>query len=239
MAFGQPVHDGGVDDRWCCVAEVVTASGMGDGPLFGPDWLSTQPRPDSVIICGSAPSVLAEFDATLRHESGSLVICVNDAAALVAGDHLYTQHPERAADFKARSLNQGALVHTGKPLQRASLPGVDVYWPDALRNATSGGSAIWLALILGARRVTLCGIPLDGGSGYHPGITVHQDEPRVGMESGATAYVRGYQVALAAWAETLGPRKHIIRSLDGFTRDLFGTPDWAEERASADGQGVV
>lgn len=200
-------------------------------PQFGPDWMADRPKPDSVVVCGSAPSLLTEFAATLRHEPQSTVICVNDAAALVAGDYLFTQHPERAAGYRARSRNGGIVVHTGKPLERARHAGVDVYWPDALRNATSGGSATWLALALGAARVILCGIPLDGGSGYHPGIEGHRDEPRVGMEPPTSEYLRAYQSALAAWAEALGPRRQVIRSLGGFTRELFGAPDWYEDRA--------
>lgn len=173
--------------------------------------------------------MLTEFATAVRHEADGVVICVNDAAALVAGDYLFTQHPERAAGYKSRSCNPDIVVHTGKSLQRASLPAIDVYWPDALRNSTSGGSASWLALALGARRVILCGMPLDGGSGYHPGILVHHDEPRVGMVPSSSEYLRAYQSALAAWAEALGPRKQIIRSLGGFTRELFGAPDWHQQ----------
>jgi len=210
---------------------VVTGSRVKSGPLFGPDWLAVQPQVETAIVCGSAPSVLTDFKIALNHEPGSLVICVNDAAALIAGDHLFTQHPERAGEFMARSLNQCIKVHTGKPLERANLPGIDIYWPDALRKATSGGSAIWLALTLGVRRVFVCGMPLDGGSGYHPGIIVHRDEPRVGFAPISSEYLRGYQTALADWAESLGPRRQIIRSFGGFTRELFGAPDWLKENS--------
>lgn len=196
------------------------------GPLFGPDWLVGRPRPESIIVCGSAPSLLDEFAIASVHEANSTIICVNDAASLLVGHHLHTQHPERAADFRSRSLNREICVHTGKPRERASRPGVDVYWPDALRNATSGGSAVWLALMFGARRVTLCGLPLDGGSGYHPGIEIRGDEPRVGLEPPDSVYVQRYQFALATWAESLGPRRNSVRSLGGFTRRLFGAPDW-------------
>lgn len=207
----------------------MNARSGGPTPLFGPDWLATRQRPESVIVCGSAPSLLEEFAVAMDHEANSEIICVNDAAALVAGHHLHTQHPERAAGFKARSVNPDICVHAGKPRERASLAGIDVYWPDALRNATSGGSAVWLALMLGARRVVLCGLPLDGGTGYHPAVQLHRDEPRVGLEPATSEYVQRYQRALAEWADSLGERRLSIRSLGGFTRRLFGAPDWLHE----------
>jgi hypothetical protein len=196
-------------------------------PREGIEWMKDREPLHTAIVCGSAPGADIEVGCALRHLPGCTVIVVNDAAAVVRGSHLMTQHPERASTYRGRSLAADIVVHAGKPRERATREGVDVYWPDALRNASSGGSALWLALQMGARQVVLCGLPLDGGSGYHPAIDVHRDEPRIGLSSPRSDYVRGYQEALKKFAATPLARAAVIRSTRGFTRELFGAPEWA------------
>lgn len=195
-------------------------------PFEGAVWMKDREPIRTAIVCGSAPGVDIELERALVAKPAAVVIAVNDAAAVVRCQHLMTQHPERAAIFRSRSLCTDIVVHAGKPRERASREGVDVYWPDALRNASSGGSALWLALQMGAREVVLCGLPLDGGSGYHPGIDVHREEPRIGLEPAQSEYVRGYQQAMRAFAATALAQRASIRSTRGFTRSLFGPPEW-------------
>ncbi len=191
----------------------------------GPDWLQNQMLWNRVVICGSASGVQQECADALRHLPGCKVVAVNDAASVLRADFLMTQHPERAAVFRQRSLNPNVEVHSGKTLARIADCDVDVYWPDALRCASSIGSALWLAITCGAREIIICGAPMDGTGGYEAGIDVHQDEKRIGQESCETDYVRGYQSALMAYASKLDTSIR-ISGVRGFTKRIFGPPNW-------------
>ena len=191
----------------------------------GLDWLQEQTLWNRAIICGAAIGVQKECADALTHLPGCVLVAVNQSASVIKANVLMTQHPERAAAFRLQSLNPNVEVHTGKPLARISGCDVDVFWPDALRCASSTGSALWLAITCGAREIVICGAPMDGTGGYEAGIDVHQEEPRIGLELGETDYVKAYQSALAEYASKLDTSIR-ISGTSGFTRRLFGPPDW-------------
>lgn len=184
--------------------------------------------PDTALICGSAPCLETEFTVARRNCDHATVIVVNEAGRLIHGDHLVTQHPEKATRFRERSLNPSITVHTGKIRQRASQAGIDVYWPDCVTLATSGGSAIAIALRMGFESIILCGMPMNGGDGYFRQSSVDTDEPRFGLESPQSNYIQGYKDKLVEFAKKEPIALQRVRSLSGFTRELFGPPDWLE-----------
>lgn len=195
-------------------------------PKEGGQWLASQHLPDEVLICGSAPGLLENFEQARRAMPDALVIAVNESATVVRADFLITQHPEKASWFRGGSLNPDVVVHTAKPRQRASQPGIDVYWPDCITLATSGGSAIAMALSMGFKKIVLCGMPMNGGDGYFQGASLRQDEPRFGMESPESDYIRNYQQKLMEFTQTNPDALARVRSMSGFTRRLFGPPAW-------------
>jgi len=195
-------------------------------PSLGQDWLSSQSLPDTALICGSAPCLEEDFNTANRCADNSAVIVVNEAGRVIRGDHLITQHPEKAWWFKECSINPTITVHTGKPRQRASQAGIDVYWPDCITLATSGGSAIAIALRMGFAKIILCGMPMNGGDGYFKQSAVQQDEPRFGLEAPESDYIQGYQKKLIEFTTKEPEALKRVRSLSGFTRELFGAPDW-------------
>lgn len=204
------------------------------GPIYGPDWLMTNRLPSRAIICGSAPCLLEDFEKASAHMTDAAVLVVNEAGSAIHGDHLITQHPEKARWFRQRSLNRGITVHTGKPRDRANQSDIDVYWPDCITLATSGGSAMAIALRMKFERVVLCGMPMNGGDGYFEGSELCRDEPRFGLESPDTEYIQSYRKKLVEWASGNPEAQSVVRSMSGFTRGLFGSPEWAAPSQTAE-----
>lgn len=196
------------------------------GPEFGPDWLATRCLPTQALICGSAPCLIEDFEEASARLSDAAVLVVNEAGSAIQGHHLITQHPEKAPWFRQRSLNPAITIHTGKPQERACQPDIDVYWPDCVTLATSGGSAIAIALKMDFHRIVLCGMPMNGGDGYFRGSEMRQDEPRFGIESADSNYIKSYQENLVHFASKNRRRMRRVSSLSGFTRKLFGAPEW-------------
>ena len=196
-------------------------------PIHGEQWLQDRKLPASAVICGSAPSLIEEFAFARRHHPESFVIVVNEAGIAVHGHVLVTQHPEKAKYFLSISSNPGIEAHTGKlTYERSCHPGIAVWWRDCSILATSGGAAIAIALRMGFERIVLCGMPMNGGDGYVRGAGRFDDEKRFGKEHGDGAYIGGYQDALRRFATATPRARAAVRSLSGFTRDLFGAPDW-------------
>ena len=195
-------------------------------PEHGERWLARQCLPEAALICGSAPTLLEEFERARARMSGASVIAVNESARVVHADFLMTQHPEKAGRFRKLSINPDLVVHTGKPRKRAAQPGIDVYWPDGVTLATSGGSAIKIALKMGYSRIVLCGMPMNGGDGYFAESAIEQDEPRFGLEPADCDYIQGYQKKLIEFVENNPEALERVRSMSGFTRELFGAPEW-------------
>jgi hypothetical protein len=197
-------------------------------PQYGPAWLTTQDLPKQALICGSAPCLFEDFANASKQMPGACIVVVNEAGNAIRGSHLVTQHPEKASWFRERSLNPAIVIHTGKPEDRARQPDIDVYWPGSSILATSGGSAIAIALQMGFRNIVLCGMPMQGGDGYFKGSALMQDEPRFGLEDPDCDYIRQYRSRLVEWASAEPEVSKRVRSCSGFTRELFGPPDWED-----------
>lgn len=195
-------------------------------PQLGVDWLAGQNVPVNAVICGSAPCLLEDYKTAASQMKDAVVLVINEAGSIIPGQHLMTQHPEKADWFRQRSLNQEIIVHTAKNRERAEQANVDVYWPDCVTLATSGGSAIAIALQMGFERILLCGMPMNGGDGYFTGSARHRDEPRFGLEQADSEYIRNYQQHLVRFAESQPQSFERVRSCSGFTRELFGAPGW-------------
>lgn len=192
----------------------------------GPAWLGRNTLPETAIVCGSAPSLVQEFGETLGHRSGAFVIAVNQAVQLVRAQVLFTQHPEKASEFLAVSRNRKAEVHMGKYRRFARGTPVSVYWPNCAQGVTSGGSAIHVACMMGFSEVILCGLPMEGGSGYATGLDQGGEERRFGMEPSHSAYVIAYRSRFENFVAEHPVLLRPVRSCGGWTRRLFGAPIW-------------
>lgn len=168
----------------------------------------------TVALCvGGAPTVWKELEAAkaLVGDRAHVVIVTNHAGRFYEGDidAWVTLHPELFEPWRderaAKRLNTDyrSLVYDG----RKKVADTEAYrqrW-----NGSSGLFAAQLALdAMGCGGVILCGVPLEREAGHFhaPGLWHMADHYRDGMRQ---AKAEGAQV----------------RSMSGWTADLFGRPD--------------
>lgn len=157
------------------------------------------------IVLGGAPSVWEEAEAAQgllnrRH----LVVAANLAGIHWASrlDGFATLHPDFLDGWIAQRKGN-------KDFRRFTPPATPERWP-----GSSGLYALQVALFeLGATAAILCGVPMDSAAGHF-------------VTPGAWAGTDDYRRAFEAALPEIGGR---VRSMGGWTADLFGkpTPAWA------------
>lgn len=159
------------------------------------------------LILGGAPSVWAEMTTAggLLWPRFQIVVAAN-LAGIAYGDRLdawATLHPDELPGWQAR--------RQGNDDYRTFTPDeTPERWP-----GSSGLYAVQVALFeLGAAGVILCGVPMDSRAGHFTGRTPWES---------VTDYRRAFQAALPE----IGGR---VRSMGGWTQDLFGAPtrEWID-----------
>lgn len=170
------------------------------------------------VVLGGARGVWAELSAleAMLGRRPDLVVGTNDAGAVYPGhlDAWATLHHEQFVEWRRRRIGNRdyrAFIHA--PLNGCEAEVVPELW-----SASSGGFAVQIALhVLGARRVILCGCPLDADRAHFFDHHKWTD---------ADIFRRGFEAALPVIRDT-------VRSMSGWTRDLLGAPDaqWLTDRA--------
>lgn len=169
-------------------------------------------------VLGGARGVWAELSEleTMLGRRPDLIVGTNDAGAIYPGhlDAWVTLHHERFAEWRRRrngNSNYRAFIH-------APFAGIEAEIAPDRWAGSSGLFAAQVALTrLGASRVVLCGVPLDGDQAHFfsrlPWTEAH-------------VFRRGFEAALPVIRDT-------VRSMSGWTRDLLGAPDaqWLNDRA--------
>ena len=157
------------------------------------------------LILGGAPSVWAELEeAQALLNRRHLVVAAN-----LAGIHFDGQLDAWA------SLHPDFLVEWVE--QRAGEPSDRLFTPDLMPERWPGSSGLYALQValfeLGATAAILCGVPMDSAAGHF-------------VTPGAWAGTDDYRRAFEAALPEIGGR---VRSMGGWTADLFGTPtpQWA------------
>lgn len=166
------------------------------------------------LILGGAPSwgpEAAEAAALLNRRH--LVVAANMAGIHWAGrlDGWASLHPEALPTWRAERAGPAAARHF-VPAGVHANPGAEQV-PDRW-NGSSGLYAAQVALFeLGATAVILCGVPMDSEAGHF-------------VNPGAWAGTADYRLGFEGALRECGGR---IRSMGGWTADLFGPPTaaWA------------
>lgn len=164
------------------------------------------------LILGGAPSwqrEAAEAAALLNRRH--LVVAANLAGIHWGGklDAWATEHPEHLAMWRSE--------RKGRAAARYFVPGGLALCPWAERaadrwNGSSGLYAAQVALFeLGATAIILCGVPMDSEAGHF-------------VNPGAWAGTSDYRLGFEAALRECGGR---VRSMGGWTSELFGTPSAA------------
>lgn len=169
-------------------------------------------------VLGGARGVWVELQDLERLAGGrpDLIVATNDAGVVYPGrlDAWATLHHERFNDWRARRCGNAdyrAFIH-------APFPGCDA---EVVRELWSGSSGLYAAQValheLGARRVVLCGCPLDADRAHFFDRADWSD---------AHIFRRGFDAALPVIRDA-------VRSMSGWTRELLGGPDaqWLNDRA--------
>ncbi len=171
------------------------------------------------LVLGGASCVwddVATWERTYGDWDG-LVIAVNDVALHWRGKlhHWVTVHPEKLRGWM-RSLHATSYeTWSCRPRWAEDVPLVDNVLPP-WHGADSGLYAVQVAQYLGCQHVILCGIPMTA--------TAHFAESAESFPATWGSAERHWLV----WRRRYLSLQHVVRSMSGRTRELFGAPstDW-------------
>lgn len=167
-------------------------------------------RGQTAIICGSAPSLLQEFDEVKKKRPGAIVIGINESVSGIWCEYLSSYHDEKFDYFKSLSLNKEIRTLSSKDY-------------DIVIGGTSCGDAIQIADIMGFSEIIIVGAPMNGRDGYFNDTPEYDEE--YGMNRfGSAAYSkettdldRNQRVI-----KELATKLPQVRSMSGFTKEVFG-----------------
>jgi len=158
---------------------------------------------DNIILIGSAPCALLDLGAIPRVCSYDFMAIGMDAVHLYRWPILYvaTNHPEDIPDiYKRRHAIGGNLdFQIIGPDPHEGVHIVEPYRPPSGSSAITGAFA---AVTLGYKKIILCGCPLDGKS--------PEGNPYSNFRPG--------------WLVNRGAFGNKVRSMSGWTQELFGMP---------------
>jgi len=164
----------------------------------------------TAIICGSAPSLLREFEEVRVRRLNAIVIGVNESVSGVWCDYLCSYHDEKFDYFKSISLNKDIETLSSKDYE-------------IMIGGTSCGDAIQIADKLGFSEIIMVGAPINGRDGYFNDTPLYDEEygmNRFGSDkySIETTDLDRNQRVIKEIAKKL-PQ---VRSMSGFTKQVFG-----------------
>jgi hypothetical protein len=176
------------------------------------------------IVIGSAPCVHEDvFNAPDWPK-----IVVNWAGLRHLGPIEFWASIHRRLLYKAIPLRKEAggtmrftaftVVPKGRKLRKVPTPTRITQRKQRMGSGSSGLFAVECALSLGYQRLLLCGIPLEGDTSLQ---FEDQEEERIRCNQ---SFVTSFRAAWENHYDELAPH---IRSMSGWTRELFGSPeDW-------------
>lgn len=189
----------------------------------------------TLIVLGSAPCVFDDYHRISPHRPGAMLAGINEGAGVAPVDFIMTMHGEHMerfiglrAQFPGRFTKHAVMAHKIGMHDFGKYP-VD-YWWDAHSGASSAGSAVFIANMMGFDEVILCGCPLTGGDGYYcetKGSTT--EDPRIGYSSRESGMMRSYRINFAAYAKR--PDFQHVYSMSGHTAEVLGLPPDLKECA--------
>lgn len=181
-------------------------------------------RSGTAIVCGSAWSLLDDYEIASRLRPGAFVIAVNDAVKHVRPDAIFSMHFEKMAmwvrraadrwDWRSIETHTAARVSKGKLAWIAGNGGnyVDFIWPIDKAGGSSGWEAGKIARRMGFSEVIYCGVQLEIGP-YQDGWNGWNRRD----------HVRNYREAVVNDAEW----HRGARAVSGWLAEVLGEPDAA------------
>jgi len=179
----------------------------------------------SVLICGLAPCLMDDFNEARLHRPDAELIIVNYTCSEIAGDYLFTLHPEQIEQMKKVSLKpEMPVLSSSNPEKYGQFP-VDVWIPmDKFNGATSGYAATRAAYWMGYDEIIMCGCPLEESNRSYYGNYKKTWEYR-------PRQIQQYADKFAEYYDRFPHEK--IRSMSGYTKQVLGAPAWQQTFQSA------
>ena len=181
-----------------------------------------------VLVCGSAPCLFRDMDKALRARPDATIIAINDVAGYINAEFVTSIHCEKMQEFRAKSLNKEIKTLSGGIYDAAC--DVDYWFSSCNSGGTSAGSALKIARKMGFDEIILCGCPMNGGDGYfyrEAKPTQFLMQKRFGDAKPRSSSVTYHQMHLRL--ETQDRGFDMVKSMGGFTAELFGTPEFLEQ----------
>lgn len=178
----------------------------------------------AVLVCGSAPCLLSEFEEVKKHRPDSKVIAINEACHGVYADFLVSYHADKFEDFKRESLNPDITTHTGRFPDDKYDAQVDYYWDEIWIGATSAGDAVQIAKKMGFSEIIMVGCPMNGGDGYFKKTDLGGVCPRFGnpktILSDNKEMILNHKDKLKVLRDKFD--FSMVRSMSGYSAEVFG-----------------
>jgi len=180
--------------------------------------------PDMLIL-GGGVCVWDDYKQAREAMPKSYIMCVNDIGAQFKAEqiqHIVSLHHKLLnavmAFRKEKSMLESVCSHSD-----IAASGVDCVWNIVNNGGTSGLFALKICLILGCKKIILCGIPMDGGGHYF-------DPPNASLNSTARFDSKAMFYPWLDVHRDLGPIRERVRSMSGKTAKLFGKPtkEWVQ-----------
>jgi hypothetical protein len=178
----------------------------------------------NIIILGGGKTVWEDYFKAKEIMPSYKVMCVNDIGTQFKAEqihHLVSLHkgffPAVKLLRKEKSMYEKYITHCNVAAQD-----VDYVWRMENVGGTSGLFAVKVAMALGAKRIIICGIPMDNSGHYF--------DPPDAIKNHTTKFSENH-CNLAPWID-LKKSKHAmqtVRSMGGHTASIVGTPtkEWA------------
>lgn len=180
------------------------------------------------VVLGGAESLWDDVVALgeLLDVRDCVVVAVNDAGVVWPHrlDHWATMHPEELEDREAKRLANGYPMGYStwtrdypwglKERERMA----DHVLSSDMWGGSSGLLGVGAAWTAGARRIVLCGVPMDKRPHFNRGTVDN--------------WVRAVENYKARWMERQADLSRWVRSMSGWTRETFGEPtqEWLHAR---------
>jgi len=194
------------------------------------------PRSGTVLILGSAPCVMDDFQKAVELRPEHEVMALNEAGAFVRDvQHLLCGHHDKAAIFLAYRKTKfptakRPLLHACDHPGRIYLDCIDYLWTGIKSGGSAALTGLRLARQMGYEEAILCGCPMDSSGYYNDGETrrIGGANSRIGYEE---KLAKSYRIK---WAESAGLETEGAYSMSGFTMNALGYPPaLPEARANA------
>jgi hypothetical protein len=175
---------------------------------------------ESVIICGSAPCLINEFEEVKKKRPDAVIVGINEAVWQIDCDILITYHLLEVSHFLSRSKNPKIKVYTSKGYREEIRHLANEFFV-VKGGATSAIDAVQICKQIGFKEIILVGCPMNGGDGYYHGKDKENVDgcPRFGAKNNVAWKHKDKLRELVKELDFSG-----VYSMSGFTSEIFGKP---------------